>query len=160
VDIKKLREKQNKAGFGRLYKNENGLAAWTYEGMRPVVAAQSKNLNNALAHIDYIVAAANALPEALDEIERLRILKSELTDKADLWRDEFLRIKALTENPEIIGLCDRALTDIEQAVPVVARCETLEKENAHLRQELAHYKQIAELATEGLADAVRGESDA
>ena len=72
LDIKKLREKQNKAGFGRLYKNENGLAAWTYEGMRPVVAAQSKNLNNALAHIDYIVAAANALPEALDEIERLR----------------------------------------------------------------------------------------
>ena len=95
LDIKKLREKQNKAGFGRLYKNENGLAAWTYEGMRPVVAAQSKNLNNALAHIDYIVAAANALPEALDEIERLR---------------EALKL-ACTKFAEHMGTCPHDLCD-------------------------------------------------
>ncbi len=38
---------------------------------------------------------------------------------------------------------------------LVDKVDLWRKENAHLRQELAHYKQIAELATEGLADAVR-----
>lgn len=95
-----------------------------------------------------------------DDYMALEAKYNALIDKVDLWRDEFQRIKVLAKDPEIIGLCGRALADIEQAVPVVVRYETLEKENGHLRQELAHYKQIAELATEGLADAVRGESDA
>jgi len=95
-----------------------------------------------------------------DDYKALEAKYNALIDKVDLWRDEFQHIKVLAKDPEIIGLCGRALADIEQAVPVVVRYETLEKENAHLRQELAHYKQIAELATEGLADAVRGESDA
>jgi hypothetical protein len=90
-----------------------------------------------------------------DDYMALETEHNALIDKVDLWRDEFQRIKVLAKDPEIIGLCGRALADIEQAVPVVVRYETLEKENAHLRQELAHYKQIAELATEGLADAVR-----
>lgn len=95
-----------------------------------------------------------------DDYMALETEHNALIDKVDLWRDEFQRIKVLAKDPEIIGLCGRALADIEQAVPVVVRCETLEKENAHLRQELAHYKQITELASEELADAVRGESDA
>ena len=95
-----------------------------------------------------------------DDYKALEAKYNALIDKVDLWRDEFQRILVLAKDPEIIGLCGRALVDIEQAVPVVVRCETLEKENGHLRQELAHYKQITELVTEELADAVRGEGDA
>ena len=95
-----------------------------------------------------------------DDYMALEAKYNALIDKVDLWRDEFQRILVLAKDPEIIGLCGRALVGIEQAVPVVVRCETLEKENGHLRQELAHYKQITELATEELADAVRGERDA
>ncbi len=41
------------------------------------------------------------------------------TETLDLMRDEFQRIKLLTDNTEIIGLCDRAMSNITQRVPVI-----------------------------------------
>ena len=74
------------------------------------------------------------LSRALKEVENL-------TDKIDLWRDEFIRIKVITKNLEIIGLCNRALADIEQKVPVVVRCKELEEENNKLRCEIIRWRE-------------------
>ena len=74
------------------------------------------------------------LSRALKEVENL-------TDKIDLWRDEFIRIKTVTKNLEIVGLCNRALTDIEQKVPVVVRCEELEEENNKLYCEMIRWQE-------------------
>ena len=93
-----------------------------------------------------------------DDYKALEAKYNALIDKVDLWRDEFQRILVLAKDPEIIGLCGRALVDIEQAVPVVVRCETLEKENGHLRQELAHYKRKSKKSTRGKVN-VRNQVD-
>ena len=74
------------------------------------------------------------LSRALKEVENL-------TDKIDLWRDEFIRIKTITKDLEIIGLCNRALADIEQKVPVVVRCKELEEENNKLRCEIIRWRE-------------------
>ena len=39
-------------------------------------------------------------------------------DRLDLMRDEFIRISILA-NPEIKGICERALIDIEQNTPLI-----------------------------------------
>ena len=46
----------------------------------------------------------------------------------DLMVDEFLRIKSLTDNQEIHGLCDRAISGIKQRFPVIdQRDEAIKK---------------------------------
>lgn len=54
------------------------------------------------------------------------------TDIVDMQRDEFRRIINLTDNTEIKGLCERAITTIEQTVPVVVQRDRLELKVAHL----------------------------
>lgn len=56
------------------------------------------------------------------------------TDIVDMQRDEFRRIMAITDNPEIKGLCERAIATIEQTVPVVVQRDALANQNAELRE--------------------------
>lgn len=42
-----------------------------------------------------------------------------LEDRLDLQNDEFKRIRGLTDNEEIKGLCDRAVKRITQHTPVI-----------------------------------------
>jgi hypothetical protein len=44
-----------------------------------------------------------------------------LADHLDLMVDEFKRIKALTRDTEIQGLCDRAISNTKQRVPVIVQ---------------------------------------
>lgn len=66
-----------------------------------------------------------------------------LKDALDMQRDEFMRIKALLSpagsamDSEIIGLCDRAILNIEQVVPVVVQRDKLQTTNSTLRRALA-----------------------
>lgn len=66
-----------------------------------------------------------------------------LKDALDMQRDEFQRIKALLEhsddsrNEEVVGICDRAITNIEQTVPVVVQRDTLKTHTSKLRRALA-----------------------
>jgi hypothetical protein len=48
------------------------------------------------------------------------------TDALDMMRDEFDRIASLTEDKEILGLCERAKLNIEQTVPVVVQRDELQ----------------------------------
>lgn len=54
-----------------------------------------------------------------------------------MQRDEFRRIVALGPDPEILGICERAITEIEQAVPVVIQRDDLLKDKSTLRRALA-----------------------
>lgn len=51
---------------------------------------------------------------------------SELIDQVDLMKDEFLRIKAIADNQEIVGLCDRAISRTDQRVPVLKQRDDAE----------------------------------
>ncbi len=68
-----------------------------------------------------------------EEMTRLERDKERLQDRLDLTVDEFIRIKALTNNEEIIGLCERAVKDIKQHVPVIQQRDDALKELALIR---------------------------
>lgn len=59
-----------------------------------------------------------------------------LEDKIDLMRDEFKRIKSLTDNQEIKGLCERGIQDIQQNVSVIAQRDNAEAREIVLRRNL------------------------
>jgi len=70
---------------------------------------------------------AKALGMALD-------LNLDLQNKADMWRDEFERIKAIAcSDSEIAGICDRALLDIRSKISLIDQREKVADENADLR---------------------------
>lgn len=56
-------------------------------------------------------------------------LNMELQNKADMWRDEFQRIRAIVydsdlhTNSEIAGICDRAITDIRSKISLIDQRE-------------------------------------
>lgn len=52
----------------------------------------------------------------------------------DLYRDEFMRIKALDVNGEVNGICDRAVKDIERKISVIAELESTVKLLAEANQ--------------------------
>lgn len=70
------------------------------------------------------------------EIDRLK-------DALDMQRDEFKRIGGLLQfsnEPvlrEVIGICDRAIQNIEQTVPVTVQRDNLQSANSKLRRALA-----------------------
>jgi len=68
-------------------------------------------------------------------------LNLDLQNKADMWRDEFERIKAICygkslEFLEIQGICDRAMLDIRSKISLIDQREKVAEENADLRREL------------------------
>lgn len=50
-----------------------------------------------------------------------------LAEHLDLMIDEFKRIKALTKDTEIQGLCDRAISNTKQHVPVIVQRDEWER---------------------------------
>lgn len=64
----------------------------------------------------------------------------DLQNKADMWRDEFERIKAVefakpgVIESEIAGICDRALSDIRSNISLIDQREKVAEENAELRR--------------------------
>jgi hypothetical protein len=86
-----------------------------------------------------------------DAVHSLRERIAELEGSLDLMRDEFQRIKALTDNSEVIGLCDRAVLGITQLVPVlkqrdeaIARFEKARQWNELMELELTNLRSIVE----------------
>ncbi len=55
-------------------------------------------------------------------------------DDVDLMRDEFKRIKVISKNKEIDGLCDRALARSKRITPVIDEINELKKQREHLEQ--------------------------
>jgi len=66
-----------------------------------------------------------------------------LQNKADMWRDEFQRIKALCHGKsldflEIAGICDRAMQDIRSNISLIDQREKAADEIARLRDYIDH----------------------
>jgi hypothetical protein len=57
------------------------------------------------------------------------------TETLDLMRDEFHRIKNLTDNSEIKGLCDRAVSGIQQHLPVLGQRDKYQAEASKIKAE-------------------------
>lgn len=55
-------------------------------------------------------------------------------DDVDLMRDEFKRIKVISKNKEIDGICDRALARSKRITPVIDEINELKKQREHLEQ--------------------------
>lgn len=74
--------------------------------------------------------------------------ESKLTDIIDLMRDEFMRIKTCPADkwakPEIDGLCDRAITNINQNVPVIVQRDEAQAKVASLRREITRLQQTVD----------------
>lgn len=88
-----------------------------------------------------------------NRIKQIRKLQQELAElhtkdrllqnKADMWRDEFLRIKALCHGKppeflEIAGICDRAISDIRSNISLIDQREKAADEIARLRDYIDH----------------------
>jgi hypothetical protein len=54
--------------------------------------------------------------------------ESDLIDHIDLMKDEFLRIIAFSPSDEIKNLCERAIKNIDQSVPVIKQRDQALKE--------------------------------
>lgn len=93
-----------------------------------------------------------------DKMQEIR----DLTDHVDLMVDEFKRIKALCHdtylhNTEIAGLCERAITNTVQRVPVILqrdqaerRAEQLQMVVEKIARVVSGEDQVADDDTEGL----------
>jgi len=74
-------------------------------------------------------------------------MSSEL-DKLDMYRDEFFRIRSLAEYQnshilkEIVGICNRAILDIDRKSPILEEYERLKTENILLKLELDDLRNI------------------
>lgn len=85
--------------------------------------------------------------------------KERLTDHADLMCDEFQRIGARLRcnetqtvyTEELLGLCDRAVTQTKQRVPVIIQRDNAIRERDTLRAELEKERERADRACEVLA---------
>lgn len=72
-------------------------------------------------------------------IRRVKELEKELTlstDQNDLLLDEFIRVKHLTDNTEIHGLCERAHVRMRQNVSVIDRNHQLERKVSELKHKV------------------------
>lgn len=66
--------------------------------------------------------------------------ESKLIDHIDLMKDEFLRIKALTNDAEIVQLCNRAVNKTDQLVPVLTQRDEAESKLRRLIVLITAYK--------------------
>lgn len=99
------------------------------------LTANHPNLAEYVAQMEKQIAdGAKVLGMATD-------LNLDLQNKADMWRDEFERIKAICygkslEFLEIQGICEQAMLDIRSKISLIDQREKVAEENADLRREL------------------------
>jgi len=85
-------------------------------------------------------------------------IQSKAIDLMDLTRDEFIRICAITDNQEIIGICQRSQEMIDQKYPVIKQRDDLqEKLNLSESQVLEQIEHLREISNENDALTTRAE---
>jgi len=78
-------------------------------------------------------------------------LNMDLQNKADMWRDEFQRIRAIVydsdlhTNSEIAGICDRAITDIRSNISLIDQREKAADMIAKLNEEATATEEMLRL---------------
>lgn len=87
---------------------------------------------------------AEGLEKELADSQKMLGMATELNmmlqNKADMWRDEFARIKALCHGKplewlEVEGICDRAMSDIRSNISLIDQREKAAEEIARLNDE-------------------------
>lgn len=100
-----------------------------------ILAGEYPNLAEYLAQMEKQIAdGAKMLGMSTD-------LNIDLQNKADMWRDEFERIRTICygkplEFLEIQGICERAMLDIRSKISLIDQREKLAEENSDLRRAL------------------------
>lgn len=70
-------------------------------------------------------------------MKKQNIKLSKCLDTLDLMRDEFLRIRACPGvNTEVVGLCNRALANVERNVPILVENERVINKLRDIRHHL------------------------
>jgi len=114
-----------------------------------------------LAIADATLPVSDGYEDIIKEIRRLRCAEADaakmlgmatdlnmlLQNKADMWRDEFQRIKALCHGKsldflEIEGVCDRAAQDIRSQIPLIDQREKASDMIAKLNDEAAEVEKL------------------
>lgn len=101
------------------------------------LVAEHPNLAEYVAQIEQELMSAKLLLGMATDLNLL------LQNKADMWRDEFQRIKALCHGKpleflEIAGICDRAAQDIRSNISLIDQREKAADEIARLRDYIDH----------------------
>lgn len=154
---------QNRSLAARVQRAETSLrgSGWTYldgaEAWKPPLGPSASPL---LQTIDELQARVQAVEQERDVmsnsrealVEVVRELRQQLAeaqatvarqqDRIDLQCDEFQRIAAIAGNDEIKGLCDRAVKDIRQHVPVIQQRDQAEQQVARLREAVVQAKEF------------------
>jgi len=85
-----------------------------------------------------------------EEITALKEKVRDLQDGHDLHSDEFERIKSLyPDNPELVGICSRAIKVIKQKVPVIVQRDNAIKDLAAAENELATLRKVVGMMEKG-----------
>ena len=101
----------------------------------------------------YDVSAKTAYREMREHAEGMERGQSLLSDALDLARDELRRIKACPAcDSEIAQLCDRAMLNIVQRVPVIVQRDRAEDKLGRARTALHQIVHIWETKSEACAD--------
>lgn len=129
------------------YANVCDNAART-ENERDQLAAQLKELQG---HIRCIYCNEKYTAEEKDKLadhimtceksplaQHLKEMDSRIIDRMDMVNDEFQRILAITDNQEIIGICERAQQVIEQKEPVIKQRDDAVKKKKELEDLHSH----------------------
>lgn len=88
-------------------------------------------------------------------VATIRTLRKEAQiyiDHIDLMTDEFKRIKALGVDSEVKGLCERAITNTKQWVPVIEQRDKAEAERDRYKANADHWKKCSETNSQEAID--------
>lgn len=113
------------------------------DGGDPTLTEKAQYLVDRISHANTQLAALQATLAAREAKYQKTI--SESIDQIDLQCDEFNRIKAITDNEEIKGICDRAVRDIGQRVPVIQQRDAAVQDAARLREALEALWRMTEI---------------
>lgn len=152
-------------------RSQNHAASEELGAVKKVLWPDQKGLPNEHRNVAIAIMAMKTLQEK-HVAESAKVLgmalelNLDLQNKADMWRDDFERIKAcaniddVDRNSEIKGICDRAMLDIRSKISLIDQREKVTDENADLRAELAiisdHYIILRSELVETNAKAMHG----
>lgn len=107
----------------------NAEQKWTFGDNRPGMNFDCVKVEFAHELEKELAEAKRLLADSPKMLGMATDLNLDLQNKADMWRDEFQRIRAIVydsdlhTNSEIAGICDRAITDIRSKISLIDQRE-------------------------------------
>ena len=114
---------------------------WTFGDNRPGMSFECVKVEFAQELEKELAEAKRLLADSPKMLGMATDLNLDLQNKADMWRDEFQRIRDIVydsdlhTNSEIAGICDRAMQDIRSNISLIDQREKAADMIAKLNQE-------------------------